>query len=129
MAKNETEFAVTIPLGEGEEPLRGKFKVKIKLSYRDILNMDAQRRQLLGPGGGEADGMAALIASAVSKIRTHALDTPSWWRDAENGLGFDDINIVLTILNELNKVEKDYLDDLKKAAEKAVEDLKPKEEK
>lgn len=123
MRRNEAEFTVNIPM-PGEEPLRGKFKVKVKLSYRDILNMDAIRRQLLGPQGGDADGMAALISQGVAKIRVHALETPSWWRDADNGLDFEDINVVLTVLTELNKVEKDYLDDIQKAAGKAAEDLK-----
>lgn len=124
MARNEAEFTVSIPQQAGEEPLRGKFRVKVKLSYRDILNMDAMRRQLLGPGGGEADGFAALIASNVAKIRIHSLETPSWWREAEEGLGFDDIGVIVAIANELNKIEKDHLEDLKKLAEKATEDLK-----
>lgn len=123
MSKREDEFVVNIPQ-LGEEPLRGKFRVKLKLSYREILGMDALRRQLLGPGGNEADGMATVIASGIAKIRTHALETPSWWKDAEEGLGFDDINVVLTVLQELNKVEQAALDELKKAAEGATQDLK-----
>jgi len=121
--KNEAEFAVSIPV-EGEEPLRGKFKVKIKLSYRDILNMDSTRRSLLGPQAGEPDGIAALIASGLAKIRAHTIDAPSWWSSADHGLAFDDINVVLNVLTELNKVEKDYLEDLKVRAEKAAVELK-----
>jgi len=123
MAKNEAEFTVNIPV-EGEEPLRGKFRVKVKLSYKDILNMDSIRRQLLGPQGGEADGMAALIASSLAKIQVHTLESPSWWKSANNGLEFDDINVVLAVITEINKVEKDHVAALAKAAEDAVEKLK-----
>jgi hypothetical protein len=123
MNRKTAEFTVTIPV-EGEEPLRGKFKINVKLSYREMLNMDAMRRQLLGPLSGEADGMAALIATAVSKIRTHAIDTPSWWKEAGNGIEFDDMNVVLTVLEEVQKVEKSHLEELQKAAEKATEALK-----
>jgi len=120
---NVTEFTVNIPVS-GQDPFRGKFRVKVKLSYREILSMDALRRQLLGPGGNEADGLASLIASSVAKIRTHAIETPSWWKDNENGLGFEDIEVVLGVLTELNKVEKDHLEGLQKAAEEARKDLK-----
>jgi hypothetical protein len=123
MKRNEAEFIVNIPQ-DGEEPLRGKFRVKVKLSYREILNMDSIRRQLIGPGGGEADGMATLVSSGLAKIRTHVIDAPSWWKDSNEGLDFDDIKVVLTILDEINKVERDHLADLAKRAEKATEELK-----
>jgi len=124
MARNETEFSVNIPV-PGEEPFRGKFRVKVRLSYRDILAMDGLRRQLLGPlNGGEADGVAQLIASAVAKIRTHATETPSWWTDNGAGLDFEDINVVLSVLEELKKVETEYYDRLKKDASEAATELK-----
>lgn len=123
MNRKVAEFTVTIPV-EGDEPLRGKFKINVKLSYREILAMDALRRQLLGPLSGEADGMATLIASAVAKIRTHAIETPGWWKDAGQGMDFDDLGVVLTILEEIQKIEKSHLEDLQKAAEKAAEALK-----
>ncbi len=123
MNRKTAEFTVTIPV-EGDEPLRGKFKINVKLSYREMLAMDAMRRQLLGPLSGEADGMAALIASAVAKIRTHAIDTPSWWKEAGNGIDFDDMTVVLTVLEEIQKVEKTHLEEIQKAAEKAAEALK-----
>jgi hypothetical protein len=126
--KNESEFSVTIPVPD-EEPLRGKFRVKVKLSYRDILNMDSIRRQLLGPNGGEADGMAALVASGLAKIRTHSLETPSWWKEAGDGLEFEDINVVLSVLTEINNIEKEHLAEVQKAADKAVEELKPTDKK
>lgn len=123
MNRKTAEFTVSIPV-EGDEPLRGKFKINVKLSYREILAMDQMRRQLLGPLSGEADGMAALIASAVAKIRTHAIETPGWWKESNQGMDFEDITVVLAILDEINKIEKSHLEDLQKAAEKATESLK-----
>ncbi len=123
MNRKTAEFTVSIPV-EGDEPLRGKFKINIKLSYREVLQMDAMRRQLLGPLSGEADGMASLIASYVAKIRTHAIETPSWWKEAGNGVDFDDMNIVMAIMAEIQKLEMDHLAEIQKAAEKATEALK-----
>lgn len=123
MAKRDEEFVVNIPV-VGEEALRGKFKVKLRLSYAEMLAMDAMRRTLLGPNPDGADQLVAVIAHAVSKIRTHATVVPSWWKDADNGLGFEDINVVLAVLAELNKVEKAYNDEITAAAGTASEALK-----
>lgn len=129
MRRNEAEFLVNIPVEGEEQPLRGKFRVKVRLSYRDILNMDSRRRQLLGPAGGEADGLAALIASTLSKVQTHTLEAPSWWKEAGDGLEFEDINVILKVAAELNKVEVDYMEGLKKAAEEAKPTLQAEVEK
>lgn len=124
MQRKTAEFIVSIPTGG--DTLRGKFRVKVKLTYREILEMDSVRRQLQGPQGGDVDPLAALVASSLAKINTHIMDgdCPSWWKDANNGLDFDDLNIILEVAKELNKVEKAHLDDLKKLSDKAAELLK-----
>lgn len=124
MARRDEEFTVSIPVEGEDQPLRGKFRIKLKLSMAEMLSMDALRRQLLGPSPDGASTEAAVLAHAVSKIRTFALETPSWWKDAQDGLGFDDINVPLLILSELNKIEKTYLDGLTKKAEAAASELK-----
>jgi hypothetical protein len=128
MARKTAEFVVNLPV-EGEENLRGKFKVNVKLSLREILEEDALRRSLLGPQGGEIGGMAALVAGTIAKIQTHAIETPSWWKDSDGGLGFDDVRIILGIGAELNKTTKSHLEDIQKAAAAAAAELnKNKEE-
>lgn len=123
MRKNEEEFVVNVTTKDGEN-LRGKFRVKVKLSLRDMLGMDAMRRSLLGPQTGEPDQVAFLIASGTAKIRAHALETPSWWKDSNDGLDLDDIDVLVSVLTELNKVEKEYQDRNKKSAEDGMETLK-----
>jgi hypothetical protein len=120
---NYSEFVVNINL-PSDETLRGKFKAKIKLSYRDILSMDAMRRSYLGAQPGEPDGVASTIAMALAKINTHCVETPSWWKEAGNGLDFEDLDVVLTVYQELQKVENEYLKKLKKEAVDAGEALK-----
>lgn len=104
--RKTVDFTVNIPV-PGEDPLRGKFSCKTKLSYREMLEQDAIRRQLLGPAGGEPDPVVALISGAVAKIRVHCSETPSWWKENGQGMDFDDINILLAVLNEVNRVEKE----------------------
>ena len=120
---NQAEFVVNVSLSNGET-LRGKFKVKIKLSYREILAMDAARRSYLGPQPGEPDQVANLLAVALAKVNTHAIETPSWWKEANNGADFDELDVILAVYQELQKVEQDYLAGLKKSAAEAGGELK-----
>jgi hypothetical protein len=124
MERPTTDVVVTIPTNTGET-LKGKFTFKLSLSYREILEMDQMRRALLGPQQGETDPQAFVISQGLAKINTHlvAKGSPTWWRDSNNGLDLEDINIVLKVFEELNKAEKAHVESLKTRADKAVADL------
>lgn len=123
MAKT-VDVVINIPVEEDEMPLRGKFTIKTKLSMAEILGQDAIRRQLLGPNPDGVGAEAAAVAYAVSKIRTYTTDAPSWWKDADEGLKFEDINIPLIILGELDKALAAETAKLSKKATAATEVLK-----
>jgi hypothetical protein len=123
MAKVKTvDCIVTVPLDGVDQ--RGKFTFKTRLSMSEVLQMDALRRQLLGPIGGEAGGEAAFIAVAVSKIRTYAVSTPSWWDDNGAGMEFEDVDVLVSVFTELNKALDEHRAGIKAAAGKAAEELK-----
>jgi hypothetical protein len=119
------EFVVSISYNE--ETLKGKFKVKTRLSFRERLRMDEIRRSLLGPSSTEASMEANGIASALAKVQVHLIESPSWWKTNSNGLDFEDPNVVLTVFEELNKAEDAYLKGLKKEGDEAREELAKKE--
>lgn len=122
MQKTE-EFTVSIPTSDGDT-LRGKFKIKLRLSHRDRLQMDEIRRNLLGTKSSEASQEAYGLASALAKIQVHLLDAPSWWKENSNGLDFEDDEVVLAVLEGLTKVENEYRAKIQKEADEARGDLK-----
>jgi hypothetical protein len=115
------EFVVSIPTNG--EVLKGKFKVKVRLSFRERLRMDELRRSLLGAKSAEASAEAEGLAAALAKIQVHMIEAPSWWKDNGNGLEFEDPNIVLSVLEEVTKAEQEYLAGLKKDGDSARADL------
>lgn len=117
------EFVVTIPQAEGPE-LRGRFRIKTKLSMAEVLGQDAMRRQLLGPAPDGAAAEAAVLAHAIAKIRTYVLETPSWWKENGEGLGFEDINAPVIVLNELEKALAANRAEAAKKSEVISQDLK-----
>lgn len=117
------EFVVAIPQAEGPE-LRGRFRIKTKLSMAEVLSQDSLRRQLLGPAPDGAAAEAAVLAHAIARIRTHALETPSWWKENGEGLGFEDINVPVIVLNELEKTLAGNRAGAAKKSEAVAQDLK-----
>lgn len=71
---------------EMNQTLIGEFKVKLTLSPLDILAIDRDYRELLGPVNPlMATGEANDIAFALSQLKHRVLSSPSFWK----GLGFD----------------------------------------
>ena len=123
MQLNETSFTATANLADGST-LRGTFKVKLRLSYRDVLRMDSIRRDLLGKSPEMADGAASVIAERFAKMWVHILEAPSWWKDAGNGIDFEDAAPINEVFNAIEKLEKEHYEEMKAKAESAKEELK-----
>lgn len=117
------EFVVAVNGNLGES-LRGKFKIKVKLSVKDRLRIDEIRRNILGSKSGEADPEADTLARALGKIQVHVIESPQFWKDHENGLAFEDLEPVLKVLEEIQKVETKYFEEKAKDAEEAKKELK-----
>lgn len=120
------EISTTITGTEGKETLRGTFKFKVRLSYRDVLAMDDRRRRYMGANAEYADQAVLQVAYMFAKIQTHLMESPSWWKEADNGMnlepGPDSVvnKLFLAILEE----EKKASDALTTEAEKAKGELK-----
>ena len=121
--KKTDDIVVTVT-PDGEEALRGKFTIRLKLSASQILAQDALRRQLLGPQPDGAAAEAYALAYAIANVRTRCSDVPSWWKDAQDGLGFEDINVPLTVSNKVDECIRANLQQQAKEAAAAGEDLK-----
>ena len=117
------EFTVAVNGNDGEV-LRGKFKIKVKLSVKDRLRIDEIRRGILGGKSSEADGEADSLARALGKIQVHIIESPQFWKDHENGLAFEDLDPVLKVLEQITKIEATYYEAKAKEAEAAKEELK-----
>lgn len=127
MANVPVEFSINVPGEVTGDNWKGVFKAKPRLSHRDTLLQDQFRRDLLGPKA-DAAGQAATANSLIfSKIWVHLTEAPSWWKDAGNGVDLLDEAPVVAIYDNIIRIEKEAIDKVKKDAEKAAEDLKPKE--
>jgi hypothetical protein len=124
MSSNTTEITVRSTLLDGTV-LHGRFKIKTRLSNRDSLKLDEIRRSLLGEKSDMANENINGLASVLAKIAVNVVESPSWWKDSNNGLDLEEQGPVMDVFEAVLKAEKDYADDLKKKAEAAKSVLEP----
>lgn len=101
----------------------GVFKTRVRLSHRDWMRQDQVRRELLGPNPAGAGARATDSADLFSTILTHVIDSPTWWKDNENGLGLEDDNVVVEVFNGVMKAKVDAAEEVRKRAEAAKTEL------
>ena len=96
----------------------GKFKVKQSLSMRDQLTRDKITRELAGtlgtPGAGIED-----LAFVLADLSVRIIESPSWWKELNNGLDSKDWNMVKKVWDMASEVETKLMEEIKKRAEEA----------
>lgn len=102
----------------------GLFKMKVRLTHRDILVQDQFRRELLGPGRGEPSPGAQAVADVFSKLWVHIVEAPLWWKEAGNGIELADEDPVAAVYKEVLRIEKEAVDKVKVAGAAAIPVLK-----
>lgn len=123
MQINERTFTMSAELPDGTT-LRGTFKIKLRLSYRDVLRMDAIRRDLLGKNAELADLATSNIAAKFAKMWVHIVDAPAWWKDSGNGLDLEDAAPISEVYDAIEKMEKEHYEELQAKTASAKEELK-----
>jgi hypothetical protein len=73
---------------------KGVFKAKVKLSNREFLREDEVFRTVLGKSPDSAGGPAKALASQVAYLTVRLTEAPPWFYAANNGLDFEDENLL-----------------------------------
>lgn len=123
------EFTISV-IGETTgETLRGKFRAKKRLTHLDRLQRDQIRRDLLGATSpGTASAEAQSLALGLADLRVRLTETPTWWKDSNDGLDLADENALVAVYEGAQKVEQEARLAVQKAAEAAAEALKKEKE-
>ena len=101
----------------------GVFVAKVKLSNRDVLRQDEIYRNALGQKPGEASALAQTLATYISFLAVRLTKSPEWFREAGNGLDFEDESLLQDIFTKVkDAVEAEY-DAHRKEAEEAKKSL------
>jgi len=123
MTLDPKSFTISVTDKITGELVRGAFKVKTRLSWRDQLARERIRLDLLGPLAAQASVRAREQADLVSELAVRIVEAPQFWKEADNGLDLQDDAIMVEVFNEAIKAEAEAIAALKKLGEEAKVEL------
>lgn len=124
MARLSVPFTITVTGEETGETFVGRFSAKNRITFREELNRDKIRRELVGEFGNSASERAALYAIMFAELAVRITESPDWWKASGGGLDLIDENVVLEVYKQAMKIEEDERKAIKKKGEDAEAELK-----
>jgi hypothetical protein len=87
----------------------GTFRAKPLLTFRDQLNVDKLRRDLVGPNSDGAAPEAFSTAVILAELAFRLTETPEWWKESKGGLDLCDPNVVEEVYKRVKDIETGHL--------------------
>jgi hypothetical protein len=121
------QFSIHMPGDTTGKTWAGDFRAKELLTFRDKLNADRLRRELVGDAPGPVDPEAAASALILSQLSVRLTEVPEWWKEAKGGLLLADWNVIDKVYTEAMAIEDAHLKKLRAEGEAATAALRASE--
>lgn len=123
------QFRISVVGDKSGETYIGDFSCLRRLSHRTELAKDRYYRELLGPHPETATKRAQSQADIISDLSACLISTPTWWKEAGNGLDLVDDNLLQSVWNETVRIRVDAVNEVQEKAKSADTKLKEMAEK
>lgn len=107
----------------------GEFRAKPILTFRERLQSDRMKRELLGGDGAGASTESVVYSSLIGDLTVRLTEAPEWWKESQGGLNLQDYNVLEAVYDEAKKVEKAHVSTVQEAGKKAEAALREPPEK
>lgn len=124
--KGDNTFSFSIAeVGESTgEKFNWAFTAKRRLSIRDLINKDAQRRFIIGDRPESAATETLMRAEMLAYLSVSIVESPKEWRESQNGLDLFDDNILIKLYETIQEEQSKADLEVAKAGEEAKEKLR-----
>jgi hypothetical protein len=124
--KGDNTFSFSIAeVGETTgEKFNWAFTAKRRLSIRDLINKDAQRRFIIGDRPETAAPETLMRAEMLAYLSVSITESPKEWRESQNGLDLYDDNILIKMYETIQEAQAKATQEVAKAAEESKEKLR-----
>lgn len=126
LPKNERAFDVDLVGDTTGVQYKGTFTARCILNMAGRHAMELEKTRLMADYKNPSDGLAG-ISITLATLRSKIVEGPAWWKDSEGGATIIDDNVLLSLYDEVNKLENAWRKDLKKNAEDTPKGNVPKE--
>jgi hypothetical protein len=124
--KGDNTFTFTITeVGDSTgEKFNWAFTAKRRLSIRDMITKDAQRRFIIGDRPETAAPDTVMRAEMLAYLSVSITESPKAWRDSQNGLDLFDDNVLIKMYETIQEAQNKAIQEAQKEAEEAKAGLR-----
>jgi len=124
--KGDNTFTFTITeVGDSTgEKFNWAFTAKKRLSIRDMITKDAQRRFIIGDRPETAGPDTVMRAEMLAYLFVSITESPKAWRDSQNGLDLFDDNVLIKMYETIQETQSKVIQEAQKEAEEAKATLR-----
>ncbi len=119
--RDSVAFTISVTGDRTGDLWHGEFKSYKRLSHRQELMRDRIMRDLLGPNSEGASDRAKSQAELLAELQVSLVETPSWWKEAGQGMDLADDNIIQEIWKKVMEVKVAAVEEVTKKGEKLKE--------
>lgn len=115
------DFDFTTSLGK---QYTGIFTVKCLLNIGEKHQMELEKTRLLGNYSNPTEELYG-IATVLSSLRAKLTDSPDWWKQSRAGANLEEEDLLVALHNKVLEAENQWMEDLKKQADKKTTETSP----
>lgn len=107
LPKNERTFSISVDGDTSGEKFEGQFTAKCVLNMSEKHIKELEKTRLMADYANPSGSLAG-IAEILSTLRVKLVKWPDWWANTDFGNKILDENIVITIYDEVQKLEQEW---------------------
>jgi hypothetical protein len=115
LPKNEKTFHISLEGDTSGEKFEGQFTTKCVLNVSDKHLKELEKTRLMADYANPSSSLAGL-AEILSTIRIKLVKWPDWWSSLDYGSKMLDENVIVTIYDEIQKLEQEWRNEIRSKA-------------
>jgi len=123
LPKNERTFTVKVDGDTTGETFEGQFTTKCVLNMSEKHSKELEKTRLMADYANPSPSLAG-IAEILSTVKTKLIKWPDWWSNLDYGSKMLDENVIVTIYDEVQNLEREWRAEVKKKVEETKEAAK-----
>ena len=112
LPKNERTFEFCEKGDVTFKEYKGSFTVKCVLSMLDKRILEVEKSRIMADISNPTNELIAL-STIMANLNVRIIESPSWWKEANNGNNIQDENIIVTLFDKVMDQEEEWRKEVK----------------
>ena len=118
LPKNERTFSIKVEGDTTGETFEGQFTTKCVLNMQEKHMKELEKTRMMSDYANPSATLSG-IAEILSTIRTKLVKWPDWWANLDFGSKVLDENVVVSVYDEIQELERQWRTEVRKKVDEA----------